>query len=346
MAKRKKRKVKPALFIYCEGKTEEYYFKSIKEALESKEEDSFAFDIRVVETDKSEAVGLIKEAQREMVDYGPEDQFWAVFDKDGYTKHQEAFEQADKRGKKVNIAFSSISFEHWVLLHFKKNKTPFVKSECKDPKDPKKYVGCGKKNNTHPANCKGKRCVTGYLRQNNFYQDYEKAKNTIYFALRDRTDKALENSSWLRMLQTPQINATKPIYQINPYTDVDLLVSTILGKREVTWCDLGKPFSVNNIEFCINEVCYENKGYKIKIAAKNEATTRKIINNSFIDSFYLSGKKQIKLKIEKALSMEEGESGEFILVSTQVPQSPDINLIYEDEQKKIIFVLEVYEIKL
>ena len=48
------------------------------------------------------------------------DESWAVYDKDEHPKHEEAMAEANKiiDGKKVNIAFSSRSFEYYLLLHF------------------------------------------------------------------------------------------------------------------------------------------------------------------------------------------------------------------------------------
>lgn len=48
------------------------------------------------------------------------DESWAVYDKDKHPKHEEAYLEANKviDGKKVNIAFSSRSFEYYLLLHF------------------------------------------------------------------------------------------------------------------------------------------------------------------------------------------------------------------------------------
>ncbi|WP_347082357.1 RloB family protein, partial [Bacteroides uniformis] len=44
------------------------------------------------------------------------DESWAVYDKDKHPKHEEALAEADKviDGKKVNIAFSSRSFEYYL----------------------------------------------------------------------------------------------------------------------------------------------------------------------------------------------------------------------------------------
>ena len=70
------------------------------------------------------------------------EEIWAVFDKNGHTYHKEAFILAEEKvnNKKVNIAFSSRSFEQWILLHFEKSSKPFEKTSCKDNNG--KLLGC------------------------------------------------------------------------------------------------------------------------------------------------------------------------------------------------------------
>ena len=65
------------------------------------------------------ALAQMIEEEKEMYE-----ELWAVFDKDDHSHHKEAYEKAkdEVNGKKVNIGFTSRSFEHWLLLHFEKNK--------------------------------------------------------------------------------------------------------------------------------------------------------------------------------------------------------------------------------
>ncbi|MEM7657786.1 MAG: RloB family protein [Bacteroidota bacterium] len=117
------------VFIACEGRnTEPAYFQGIKELVE--EQGNWAITIYPDKTElspKTDALGLIREAQSRAEEF---DELWVVFDKDGYTKHKAAFELAKKLcfGKRVQLAFSSIAFEHWVLLHFERNQHAFAKS--------------------------------------------------------------------------------------------------------------------------------------------------------------------------------------------------------------------------
>lgn len=169
---------------------------------------------------KAFPIRFVREAQKGIED-GSFDEAWAVFDKDIHPRHAEAFQLAATQvnGKCVRIAFSSISFEHWVLLHFEKNKTAFVKSECKDGK---KVLQCG--TGHHVDDCQGARCVVGHIKVGGYLPDYSKQANMdLYTALKDSTNLAIENASWLRS----QVVGS-PIYGLNPYTDIDILVKRLL----------------------------------------------------------------------------------------------------------------------
>ncbi|GAB3719274.1 hypothetical protein GCM10027592_62770 [Spirosoma flavus] len=203
---KKKRTLATSIFIACEGKnTEPIYFERINEEIE--ENGQLAVTIypdRNEENPKSDALGLIKEAQSRIDDY---DEVWVVFDKDGYTKHKEAFELADQaiNGKKINIAFSSIAFEQWVLLHYEKSSAPFPKSAD----------------------------IIKKLQEEEYYSEYSKKANfDIYPKLKDKTNTAIENAAWLRYTMNTQFG-TIPIFELPAYTDVDRLIKRLFGIDQV-----------------------------------------------------------------------------------------------------------------
>src|SRR5919199_1185865 len=209
---KKKRILATSIFIACEGKnTEPIYFERINEEIE--ENGQFAVTIypdRNEENPKTDALGLIKEAQSRIDDY---DEVWAVFDKDGYTKHKEAFELADQviNGKKINIAFSSIAFEQWVLLHYEKSSAPFPKSAD----------------------------IIKKLQEEVYYPDYSKKANfDIYPKLKDKTNAAIENAAWLRYTMNAQFGTT-PIFELSAYTDIDRLRKRLFGIDNILiWASL------------------------------------------------------------------------------------------------------------
>lgn len=74
---------------------------------------------------KAIPVRYVREAQIKLEE-GSYLEGWAVFDRDREREpyHIKAFELASKEPI-VNIAFASIAFEHWLLLHFEKNNTKY-----------------------------------------------------------------------------------------------------------------------------------------------------------------------------------------------------------------------------
>lgn len=116
--KRKLRQLKQSIYIVCEAtNTEPIYFEKIAEqpdvfekyaiTVYPSEEDQIKASTKGGESIKTDAVNLVKLAKDEIKNY---DEVWAVFDKDGYTKHEKAFSDAQKHG--VKLGFSSIAFEH------------------------------------------------------------------------------------------------------------------------------------------------------------------------------------------------------------------------------------------
>ncbi len=250
----KKKRIPPtSIFIACEGKnTEPIYFEKIKEIVE--EDFNLAITIYPDKNDKmhsSHALGLVKEAQSRIEDF---DEVWAVFDKNGYTKHQDAFDLANKpiQGKIVNIAFSSISFEHWVLLHFEKSNIAFPKS-----KD-----------------------VIQRLIAHGYFPEYEKKTYIDTFSkLKDKTETALENSAWLQhqLASTGSLPGT-PVYQLNPYSNVGDLVKRLLGmETNIIWSANGIPTIVEDLVITI-----KHEGLILSIAVENNSNVRCVFNKNNI----------------------------------------------------------------
>jgi hypothetical protein len=264
----KKHIARTSIFIACEGRnTEPLYFESIAEEIE--DEGNLVVTIypeRSHQNPKTEALGLIREAQSRGDEF---DELWVVFDKNGYTKHSEAFALAEGNAhrKKVNIAFSSIAFEHWLLLHFEKCATPFVKSDCKDAKEHTLYCGT----NRHTEDCHGLRCVAGYIRQNGFCSDYVKSNNySFYFKYKVKTELALKNAAWLRFKQRQELaQKNEKIYDINPFTDVDILVKRLLGiQTNFMWADITETVKVGGLIINIKKT---EKAYTITTTNKGKA---------------------------------------------------------------------------
>jgi hypothetical protein len=199
--KRGKRKVKRRLFIVCEGKkTEPNYLNGFLKDCNFR---GRPVEVRVVKVEKNTAKELVEKADalREI----PGDEVWAVFDKNGYTKHHEAFKRA--KDKRVNIAFSSISFEYWILIHFEYSTRPFDSADK----------------------------IIRYLKSKG-YMNYEKNDETIYDAIKDRTITAVTHAKKVRKYQH-EANPGCKTYELNPYTNIDDLIEAIHKIGQAFGCE-------------------------------------------------------------------------------------------------------------
>jgi hypothetical protein len=275
----KKKRISPTtIFIACEGRNSEYiYFERIREQIE--DDDVFALTVypdKNESTPKTDVIGLIKEAQARINDF---DEVWVVYDKDGYTKHKEAFDLANTphNGKTVQIAFSSIAFEHWVLLHYEKNNNSFLKADCKTEDD--KPVNCG--TGQHPKDCMGARCVAGHLRAMGHYPGYAKKANIdIYTTIKNKIPVALENAAWLRHRMQPAL-AGNPFFNLNPFTDVDVLLKNLLRiEEQYIWKQQGQAASIQGVD-----ISFAIAGTQIDVTISNNSAGA-VVLNQFILGFW------------------------------------------------------------
>lgn len=247
----KKRTPLLSVFIACEGSnTERLYFEKLNEIME--DEDNYPYTITVYpdkevdENPKTDAIGLVNVAIERKKDFN---ELWVVFDKDGYTKHKEAFELAKEHN--INVAFSSISFESWVLLHFERCNVSFAKS----------------------ANIIDEK----FHNNDRYLDDYAKSGDyNVYPKIQDRTKNAFENASWLRNWLNSS-NHNYKIYEVNPYTDVDSLVKKLLLDDSVyEYREIGQKLIFDNVEIEVSNV---NNEYIVKIT---NSTNRSLVWNEFV----------------------------------------------------------------
>ncbi len=205
MSKKRKentRIVRQRILILCEGtQTEPNYFKGMKADIHLKNPLS-ALRIEVFDTTINSGRELVKKAkelkEEAKKDKNPYDKVWVVVDRDGYTKHPQAFDQA--KANDIQIAFSSIAFEYWFLLHFERTAKAFAKADE----------------------------LIKYLKTKG-YTDYEKNKSH-YAILKEKTETAIANAQWIREKHHQYEVDTQLLYrhELNPFTDVDMLVEYLL----------------------------------------------------------------------------------------------------------------------
>lgn len=206
------------------------------------------------------------------------DEVWVVFDHDNHPNRKEAFELANEeiRNKKVNIAFTSRSFEYYILLHFEQLYKAFTKTECRKSikaqghKTKKVSIKCG--TNQHPDDCKGEICINGYARIKKYW-DESKKKESMFPLLKDRLNIGFENSAWLRFYSNLKEN-NLPIYNRNPYVTIDYLVKKLIGNNSYNWEWISSNFDLNELKIEIIEP------FKIQLS-NNRSVSLIIPANSF-----------------------------------------------------------------
>lgn len=230
-------------------------------------------------------LGLVLEARSRMDDF---DEVWVVFDRNGYTKHKEAFELAAEpvNGKRVHIAFSSIAFEMWVLLHFEKSNMMFAKSAG----------------------------IVQLLHDGGYFPGYEKKAYIDTFSfLKDRTLQAMENAAWLRHeLEKAGVLDGRPLYELNPYTDVDVLVARLLEVHEKwLWGWPGVLVSIGEIGLLAEKL---DGDAGLSVTVTNDTGSSVLFNAANIAGQFSirAGTKMIQVSIDKTTQVAPGGQGVFV----------------------------------
>ncbi len=308
---------KKTILIICEGeKTEPLFFNSIRDAVKDHVYNIGEVEINIKpepiidETDtkdeanphkpkrkarhtKAASVGAepveikaplplkwVLEAQKELED-GTCNEAWAVFDHDDHHARREAFEEAEKvvNGTTVKIAFSSRSFEFYLLMHFERIFKHFETSECRDKNNidsnkRKKIIECS--TDKHNDDCHGQKCIGGYARSKGYWVSSKKSISTFEL-IKEKLEIGFENSAWLRYA-SEILDSDKDIFDRNPYITVDSIVKRLTGYENIKWLwlNLNSPYIFNDIEIVIDS----NK----KVSVKNNGSKRFFQKtNSFLE---------------------------------------------------------------
>ena len=316
--KRKLRQLKQSIYIVCEGtNTEPIYFEAIREqpdvfdkyaiTVYPSEEDQIKASKKEGESIKTDAVNLVKLAKDKINNY---DEVWAVFDKDGYTKHEKAFDDADKHG--IKLGFSSIAFEHWILLHYEQNRTAFPKSQN----------------------------VIDYLEDEGYFTGYsKKADISIYPRLQNLTQTAIENAAWLRREMANNLAACdNKIYELNPYTTVDELVMKLLGFNPVTYGYIKETLKINDISITVNDV-QRHCGITLSVSIFNHRNIRYVVNK-LCDDFYLKDEDEntFPLVIDTPVKIEPSSTQDIALKCEIFSATGKLRLHFSPKQKELLII--------
>lgn len=203
------RPLAPVLHIYCEGeKTEPNYLNNYIQTFFPGERRKDV--IKVEHTKKNTPVQLVDEAIRHKrrADCPDGDVFWVVYDRESVAKypdklHSQAFLKAKISG--INIALSNVCFELWLLLHLVPCGAAYVDYSdlMANSNFKKEFEKIGIKN-------------------------YDKGSNEVFSLLKDNVCAAksrAESMNGSTIANSPP--AKNEPYQLNPYTDMHLLIDAI-----------------------------------------------------------------------------------------------------------------------
>ncbi len=221
---------------------------------------------------KSQPTCYVRKAQLAYEEKGYSE-IWAIYDKDGHPDHETAVKLAIDNNiceKIVNIGFSSISFEEWILMHFEYCDIKFLKSQCRD--NEKKSFDCG--TYTNDNDCNGDKCVLGRLVSKGFVS-YNKSKNFDYKDYKGGFQQAFLHALVSRDKAEDNVN----FYNNNPYVSLDRLVFKLkhIDKGDISWL-------YNNIVEIENNVFIniEKNENILKISIENKSNITYILQEESI----------------------------------------------------------------
>lgn len=236
------------------------------------------------------------------------DEVWAVFDHDNHPARKAAFDESNKtiNGKKINIAFSSIGFEYYLLIHFEKVYNAFKTSECREGKAKNKklfYCGTG----THPSDCNGHTCIGGYARNKGFWVN-SKTPQSTFLLVEDKLEVGFINSAWIRY-QSYIENNTLNIYERNPYLTTDLLIKRLTGFDNYIyeWLSPNVKIDFENILILVNSdrLYIKNTSVETIIIPENSISLKNLNHEG--KSF--GNKLSLKSQEESFIEIPKGEIG-------------------------------------
>lgn len=203
----------------------------------------------------------VKTGKRELQD-NTYNEVWVVFDHDDFPARKEAFEEAeqDVNGEFVNIAFSSRSFEYYLLSHFERVYSQFEETDCKFKEEGKKkktFIRCGT-SKYEELDCGGTKCINGYAQTKGYWKntdkDNSKKSRVFYDKIKSKLEIGFENSSWIRF-QSDAHEGEKPIYDRNPYIfNTDTLLKKLMQCNiNYEWMNINEVRNFEEIELRVTE---------------------------------------------------------------------------------------------
>lgn len=242
---------------------------------------------------------------------------WAAFDKDQHPACEAAFREAEEPvdGKMVHIAFSSRSFEYYLLLHFEYLYRSFLETEC----DSKTKV-CGTRCE-EGSNCHGEICINGYARSKGYWTE-TKSSDSTYPLVKDKLLRGIAHA--IRLRAESEEHDASPIYSRNPYTNADRLVGRVIGiypidKGDEFWySQKGDNISVSYRDSVLR---ISNFGERTILLSQSSIAVHNIIND------------EEETAIDRSILLPPGENA---IVDISI--GPEYVLLFRHNDKTAMFI--------
>ena len=177
--------------IFCEGKTEENYFRQLI-ALERIK----GANVKVLNPRKTDSLGLVKEAIsfKNSKNFSKNDEIFCIFDiDDSSIKDIKGTIDLSKKHK-IKLIISNPCFEYWILCHFEKYSSPISGRE-----------------------------ITSRLKKK--FRGYKKGHVDLYYSIRGKTNNAIKNIKSVKK----DLGKKKIRKNQNPSTDIHEFLQYLLS---------------------------------------------------------------------------------------------------------------------
>jgi hypothetical protein len=185
--------------IFCEGASELQYFKMLQRKYGKSNVGADKLNIKQLKGKKGISIITAATAQRYSI---PDlDDVYVVFDCDDLTKNDIQQSMSMARKKNIQIIFSNINFEIWILMHFEPVSRIFTKKELNRKLADSKHFNLGR----------------------NTYDHFKGSEYGPF--LEDKVKIAVANGKNLYRSNNDMVNS-------QPYTNVQEFIKPIFGRED------------------------------------------------------------------------------------------------------------------
>jgi hypothetical protein len=220
--------------------------------------------------------------------------------------------------QKVQVAYSCIAFEHWLLLHFELNVRPFYNSrEIIHYFDEKGYFIRTAARKREP------------VRFDKGWDLLEWRALPEWAAFFNDAEKAMRHALVLAHQMQPQIALGKKHYEINPYTDVYRLAGMLLQERWVAlkMGYLDVPISHHGLA----NITVEKKASAIRVSFRYEREST-AVKRLLLEEFSIQGTEGQLIEISHSQANARIDTGDSVVLEMKLPDE-NAHFLYHQFQK-------------